>query len=166
LVKAAAAAQEVEPGKLISKTEIPAFIPREDLIHQLWGWARIECEESGAVNYGLPMKVKPVYREGGELWGFTTSIISRDGAVLTDIRVMFDEEKCVKHQWVGRGADGFPSLEGNTEEILGNELCIRKIDDNVIDDQTRTAIKGFCVKLMESINKYYAFGSAFVDDNT
>jgi len=42
----------------------------------------------------------------------------------------------------------------------------RKIDDNVIDDQTRTAIKGFCVKLMESINKYYAFGSAFVDDNT
>jgi len=37
----------------------------------------------------------------------------------------FDEEKCLKHQWVGRGADGFPSLEGNTEEILGNELCIR-----------------------------------------
>ena len=37
----------------------------------------------------------------------------------------FDEEVTTKHQWVGRGADGFPSLEGNTEEIVGNELIIR-----------------------------------------
>ena len=151
----ATATQEVEAGKLISKTEIPAFIPREvslwhildlglcilaiptfvfclaykvgtskpfagaplsyltadlcfpghcflvlpdfvathllssqDLIHQLWGWARIECEESGAVNYGLPMKVRPVHLADGHLWGFTTSILSRDGNKLTDIRVM------------------------------------------------------------------------------
>jgi hypothetical protein len=48
-----------------------------------------------------------------------TPILSKSGCC------RFDEEKCLKHQWVGRGADGFPSLEGNTEEILGNELCIR-----------------------------------------
>ena len=60
----------------------------QDLINQLFGWARIECEESGAINYGLPMRVRPVYRTEDSLWGFITSIMSRDGANLTDIRVM------------------------------------------------------------------------------
>lgn len=106
----------------------------------------------------------------------------------------FDEEIVTKHQWVGRGSDGFPSLEGNEEQIMGNELIIRrathtfwhsrrlssvsdsagtdmallcrKIDDNPIDDETRSAVRAFCVKLVESVNKYYAFGSCFVDDNT
>lgn len=165
----AAATQETEPGKHISSTSIPAFIPRQDLIQQLWGWARIECEDAGTSNYGLPMKVRPVYRgkeEEQELWGFITSILTRDGAVSTDIRVMFDDKVVTKHQWVGRGADGFPRLEGNTEEVVGDKLVIRKIDDNPIDDQTRSAIRAFCVKLVESLNKYYAFGSCFVDDTT
>ena len=71
-----------------------------------FGWARIECEESGAVNYGLPMKVRPVYRDDEYLWGFITSIMSRDGANLTDIRVMWvhlfeanwnqNQAKCLK----------------------------------------------------------------------
>lgn len=100
------------------------------------------------------------------MWGFVTSILSRDGAVLTEIRVKFDEEVVTKHQWVGRGADGFPSLEGNTEQVVGNELLIRKIDDNPLDQQTRDTIKAFCSKLVESVNKYYAFGSCFVDDST
>ena len=60
----------------------------QDLIQQLCGWARIECEESGAVSYGLPMKVKPIEREEGQMWGFVVSILSREGAVSTDIRVM------------------------------------------------------------------------------
>lgn len=33
------------------------------------------------------MKVKPVYRDEGQLWGFIVSILSRDGAVTTEIRV-------------------------------------------------------------------------------
>ena len=49
--------------------------------------------------------------------------------------------------------------------LMSRSLC-RKIDDNPLDDQTRGAIKGFCVKLVESLNKYYAFGSCYVDDNT
>lgn len=30
-----------------------------------------------------------------------------------------------KHQWVGRGADGFPTLEGEVTEIQGKHLTIR-----------------------------------------
>lgn len=41
------------------------------------------------------------------------------------LQCRFDEEITTKHQWVGRGADGFPSLEGNTSEVVGNELIIR-----------------------------------------
>lgn len=52
-----AAAQAAEGGKLISKVEIPAFIPRPDLIDQLVRWAMIEVQENGVANCGMPCKV-------------------------------------------------------------------------------------------------------------
>lgn len=45
-------------GKLISRTEIPAFIPRADLMDQLVRWAVIEIQESGVANVGMPCKVR------------------------------------------------------------------------------------------------------------
>ncbi len=51
-----AAAQAAEGGKLISKVEIPAFIPRPDLIDQLVRWAMIEVQENGVANCGMPCK--------------------------------------------------------------------------------------------------------------
>ncbi len=42
----------------------------------------------------------------------------------------------------------------------------RKLDTNPVDEASRTAIKGLCQELVAAINKYYAFGSAFVDDST
>lgn len=147
-VQAAAAA---EVGKLIAKTEIPAFIPRQDLMDQLTRWAYTDIQEEGMRKFGLPCKVsdiiamlschglfaimlllhgataakqiQPVRREGIP-WGFTTSII-RDGVTLTDISVSFDEEVAYKYDWVGKAADGFPQLEGNAEEIMGKNFVIR-----------------------------------------
>jgi len=55
-VTRAAAAAEV--GKLISKVEIPAFIPRTDLIDQMLRWAFIEIQEGGVGNVGCPCKVR------------------------------------------------------------------------------------------------------------
>lgn len=153
-----------EVGKLITKTEIPAFIPRADLMDQLVRWATIEIQESGVANVGMPCKVTPFYREG-TLWGFTVSFL-KDGVSANDVRVAFDEEVTLKHEWVGRGADGFPALEGNAEEIIGKNFEIRKIDDRPAADLTKTAIKDFCKMLVAAINKYYAFGSCFVDDST
>lgn len=68
----------------------------QDLIQQLFGWARIECEEAGITTYGLPMKVKPVHRSEGQLWGFIVSMMSREGAVSTDIRVKCTFESAFK----------------------------------------------------------------------
>lgn len=58
LIVAQAAQTEAGPGKLISKVEIPAFIPRADLIDQLVRWASIEIQENGVANVGCPCKVR------------------------------------------------------------------------------------------------------------
>ena len=34
----------------------------------------------------------------------------------------------------------------------------------MIDDEVRSAIRSFCQGLVAALNKYYAFGSAFVDE--
>ena len=59
-----------------------------------------------------------------------------------------------------------PLFSAHPESHMSLFTCTRKIDDNQVDDQLRSAIKSFCVKLVESVNKYYAFGSCFVDDST
>lgn len=50
-------------GKLISKVEIPAFIPRADLLDQLLRWAYIEVQENGVANTGTPCKVPAARRQ-------------------------------------------------------------------------------------------------------
>ena len=49
----------------------------------------------------------------------------RDGVTLTQIGVMFDEEVTTRNEWVGKGADGFPVLEGKVTEVIGQSLIIR-----------------------------------------
>lgn len=43
-------------GKLISKVEIPAFIPRQDMMNQLFRWAS-DLEDNGYALIGSPCKV-------------------------------------------------------------------------------------------------------------
>ena len=50
-------AAQAQMGKLISKVEIPAFIPRTYLVDQLYRWATIEVQENGMANVGCPCKV-------------------------------------------------------------------------------------------------------------
>jgi len=120
-----AASQAV--GKFISKTPIPAFIPRQDLMDQMLRWATFEASDPDALaRYNLPLKVAPFYTDGGSgrLWGITVAFI-KDGMTMTTLGVKFDDEEVVRHEWVGRGADGFPTLEGNSEDVLGANLEIR-----------------------------------------
>lgn len=48
---------DAAPGKLISKVEIPSFIPRSDLMDQLLRWALIELQENGVASVGCQCKV-------------------------------------------------------------------------------------------------------------
>lgn len=57
-------------------------------------------------------------------------------------------------------------LEGKQEEVLGKNFEIRKLGDNPVSDASKVSIKEFCQLLVGAINKYYAFGSCFVDDTT
>jgi hypothetical protein len=54
-----------------------------------------------------------------------------------------------KHEWVGRGADGFPTLEGKVSEIKGKHLTIRCASDCLlsrswgrrqVDPETSTSV--------------------------
>ena len=120
------AAATVPTGKLLSKSEVPAFIPREDLIDQLLRWSLINAQEEGVAQFGLPMKVSR-QQEVNEVSAFKVTVLSREGATLTDIGLNFDDESSNKYDWLGRGADGFPSVEGEPTEIAGKHLEIRQV---------------------------------------
>lgn len=113
-------------GKFISKTPIPAFIPRQDLMDQLLRWATFEAADPDALaKFDLPIKVTPYYKDGANrLWGMSIAFV-KDGVTATTLGVKFDEEEVERHEWVGRGADGFPTLEGNLEDVVGANLEIR-----------------------------------------
>ena len=150
--------------KLISKVEIPAFIPRDDISDQLLRWALIDVQDQGVANCGCPCKVSP-HHVDGQLMGFTVEFMT-SGEAPTEVRVAFDAESTTKHEWVGRGSDGMPTLEGKQESVDGKHLAVTKLGEVPVPDTTKASIRAFCEQLMSSINKYYAFGSCFVDDAT
>lgn len=154
----------VRADKLISKVEIPAFIPRDDISDQLLRWALIDVQDQGVANCGCPCKVTPHFVDE-QLMGFTVSFMT-SGEDPVDVRVAFDDETATKHEWVGRGPDGMPTLEGKQEDVSGKNLAVTKLGETKVSDSTKASIRAFCEQLMSSINKYYAFGSCFVDDAT
>lgn len=107
---------------LISKTEVPSFIQRDDMMDQMLRWALIEAGEGGLRNFGMPMKVAPVYYKD-TLWGFDLELL-KEGVKKADIGVNFDDEIALKHEWVGKDQDGFPTFEGKAEEIPGKHIEI------------------------------------------
>lgn len=149
-------------GKLISTTEIAAFIQRDDLMDQMYRWALIEAGEGGFRNFGMPMTVQPFYSQD-VLWGYTVGIY-KDGSKQTDLAIMFDEANTTKSEWIGRGDDGFPVAEGRQTDVLGKNFMIWKLDSTPVSEELRSTIRAFCTGLVAALNRYYAFGSVFVDD--
>lgn len=148
-------------AKLLSSAEVPPFIPRDDLMDQMCMWAEIEAAGNGARNFGLPMKVERELRniEGEErLWGFKVSIM-RGGNHVTSISFAFDEGNSVKHQYLSKDKDGFPTPAGKASNIVGKLFEIYKVDDNPVTEDDKTVIKRLCVAAAQAMNKYYTFVS-------
>lgn len=130
-------------------------------------------QDEGRARYGAPLRVTPfTHPESGEPWGFDLDILSlsstgNDGdPVSASLRIGFDDGIVNKRQWVGRGTDGFPKMEGDETPIRGKCFEIRKVGDGSVDADTKVVIKNFCSMLEQAVNKYYAFGSCFSDDAT
>lgn len=108
--------------KLISKAEIPAFIPRSDLASEMLRWANIDVGSSGFENFGMNMSVEPHYKEEKkgekELWGFDAILLS-EGREVNRIGVRLDDEIVVKHEFMGYGMDGFPQGQGRATDVKG-----------------------------------------------
>lgn len=109
-------------GSFISKTEVPAFIQRDDMMDQIIRWALIEAEEGGQRNFGMPMKVHQRFRDG-ELWGMDIEII-KEGVNVADLSIGFDGDVGIKSEWIGQDANGFPTKEGKQEEVAGKHFEI------------------------------------------
>ena len=56
-------------AKLISKSVIPAFIQRNEMMDQLDRWMEIEVKNEGISNFGMACSFEPV-RQDDDLWGF------------------------------------------------------------------------------------------------
>lgn len=57
-------------AKLISRSDIPAFIPRDDLMNQLTRWAELEVQNDGVTNFGVACSVD-LHERKDVRWGFT-----------------------------------------------------------------------------------------------
>jgi hypothetical protein len=110
-----------EGHMLITKTEVPSFIQRDDMMDQLYRWALIEANEGGMRNFGMPMKVEAQYYKE-TLWGFDVEIL-KEGVKMADLGINFDGDVALKHEWVGRDQEtGMPRMEGDAQEVAGK--CI------------------------------------------
>jgi hypothetical protein len=56
-------------AKLIAKSEISPFIPRSDLMDQMYRWAVLEVKNDGVANFGVACDVEFVQREESP-WAF------------------------------------------------------------------------------------------------
>eukprot|EP01025_Chloroclados_australasicus_P058968 TRINITY_DN7446_c0_g2_i1.p2 TRINITY_DN7446_c0_g2~~TRINITY_DN7446_c0_g2_i1.p2 ORF type:complete len:224 (+),score=27.60 TRINITY_DN7446_c0_g2_i1:129-800(+) len=150
-------------AKLLNKTEISTMIPRQDLLDQLRKWAISEIGNDGYKLFGMHCDVDEHFAEDESLLGFTVWM-QQKGERVCGILVRFDDESLQKFEWIGRGEDGFPTKEGPSKPVEGKHLEIWKVDNNPVDSEIRSAVKLFCQMLLTAMNRYYAFGSVFVEE--
>ena len=158
------AAKEGETRKddkiLLTRAEIPAFIPRDDFLQQLYQWAEISIGQRGRAAYGYSMIVSRLEVDE-QLKGFQVQIGKE-----TTIEVGMDDLITEKYEFLSRGPDGFPVPKGKVEEIPGKYLEVRKVDKNPTSDAAKQAIKDVISAVMKAFDSYYAFGSVFSHDST
>lgn len=152
--------------KLISSSDIPAFIPRSDLMSEMLRWATIDAGTNGYDKFGMQMKVVPYHKDEEKiyLWGFDILLLA-DGEEVTRVGVRMDNDTVTKHEFVGYGEGGFPVGEGKETIVEGKTFQIWKMDDAEIDGDTRDTIKSLCTALAGAVAGYYSFGSCFSEDS-
>lgn len=101
-----------------------------------WCAAPVHCAPSSSVfspaailPFSLP-QVTPFKRED-QLWGFTVSFL-KDGESAADVRVAFDEEITLKHDWVGRGAGLLPR-ENSAQPQAGKHAALWLLERQATD---------------------------------
>ena len=147
---------------MLTRSEIPPLIDRENHIINLYKWAQLEVVEKGRTTFGFSMAVAPCLREDGTtLQGFSVRVGDE-----TTVEVKMDDEKTEKWDFLRPNPEtGMPENAGNRTEVLGKFVEIHKVDDNKVTAEGKKAIKTFVQLLAMTIDQYYAFGSVFIDDS-
>jgi len=147
---------------LLTRSEIPPLIDREDLIINLYKWAQLDVVERGRSTFGFTMVVGPCFREDGTtLKGFSVRVGDE-----TTIEVRMDDDTTEKWDFLRPNREtGMPEKGGNRTEVLGKFVEVYKVDDKKVSAEGKGAIKKLVQLLAMTIDKYYAFGSVFIDDS-
>ena len=147
---------------MLTRSEIPPLVDREDLMMNLYKWAELDVVERGRTTFGFAMAVQPCLREDGTtLKGFSVRVGDE-----TTIEVRMDDESTEKWEFLRPNPEtGFPENAGNRTEVLGKYVEVYKMDENKVSAEGKAAIKKLVQSLAMTIDKYYAFGSVFIDDS-
>lgn len=70
----------------------------------------------------LLLQIHQRFRDGST-WGFEVEII-KEGERQADLSVGFDDEMCIKSEWIGQDGSGMPTKEGKQEEVAGKHFEI------------------------------------------
>ena len=108
------------------------------------------------------MVVGPCFREDGTtLKGFSVRVGDE-----TTIEVRMDDDTTEKWDFLRPNREtGMPEKGGNRTEVLGKFVEVYKVDDKKVSAEGKEAIKKLVQLLAMTIDKYYAFGSVFIDDS-
>lgn len=92
--RVAAQAAATEP-KLLAKSPIPAFIPRDDLMQQIHRWANVEVVGNGASNFGMACTMEELFREAddGQTWPWGL-LINLERVRRPQIRIVYHLANC------------------------------------------------------------------------
>mmetsp|Transcript_9492 Transcript_9492/g.15393 ORF Transcript_9492/g.15393 Transcript_9492/m.15393 type:complete len:157 (+) Transcript_9492:38-508(+) len=155
------------------KVELPEFIPRPDLMTQFLRWAYIEVAENSKANFGIDnIDIEPIYLAPHwvERYGEDPSMKVVNGFKAqfaeAELEVVMDEEVILGYDYLGMDENGFPEKRGDSFEILGKFLEVRRVGTNPVSEKTANAIRTFGKHLNTAFDKYYAFGSIYSDDAT
>eukprot|EP00465_Bigelowiella_longifila_P011554 CAMPEP_0185272760 /NCGR_PEP_ID=MMETSP1359-20130426/48061_1 /TAXON_ID=552665 /ORGANISM="Bigelowiella longifila, Strain CCMP242" /LENGTH=244 /DNA_ID=CAMNT_0027865173 /DNA_START=59 /DNA_END=793 /DNA_ORIENTATION=- len=167
------AAKEEANYRTLMKVELPEFIPRPDLMTQFLRWAYIEVSENSKANFGIDnIDIEPIYLAPHwvERYGEDPNMKVVNGFKAhfaeAELEVVMDEEIILGYDYLGMDENGFPEKRGDSFEILGKFLEVRRVGSNPVSEKTAKAIRNFGKHLNTAFDKYYAFGSIYSDDAT
>jgi len=170
-----------EPGyRYIGRTEIPAGVPRRDLVDSIQQWAANELREEFEVKF-LDFKLVVDQEEDRitepDAFSLTVRFISPNGEHIT-IELCLDQE-VIKS---ARTIEGFVledmkrnilDAQGNqdprtlsmvgTEGVVKGRYFLVRRKESQMPDVLRPMVSEFLKELGLALTRYYAFGSLFVD---
>jgi len=149
---------DAEETVVISRIEVPPYVPRADFLDQLVRWAVIEVDQS--FPHGVA-KVAPLHKNTGEYRGFELQV----GQNIVDC--VIDDEKVgnirtLSTRTMGNVGSTVASAPAGAM-VSGKHFEIRRRASEPLAAEAKPVVRRFLKSLSLAITNYIAFGTVFAD---